>query len=321
MITPETGGSRLSRSVATAALATAALSGLSACGHDAPPDVPRCFPEAQPAAELQDHGGSLLNLDVQDGKVTGDPMVVEREVEQKVEKATVQVSVPGAYGTGFLMENDEGDTELITATHVIGSHRLSDVTVIDYQGHRTHPVSGCYTYEKKGEQVAFKANSEAVDIDIAALKLQTVIGGSALRFATHPPKRGQWLFYTNYQYDAPNGYPRNYAGMVTEAHPTQTIALTGLQAWRNNGPYNYSFYPGGSGGPAVNANGEVEGMSYAGTRKGQHLTPTALLQEPFKVVFNGTPIGQQTGLLPTESLLTSEQQLKKTFQAAKVAVP
>ncbi|HSX28735.1 MAG TPA: trypsin-like peptidase domain-containing protein [Candidatus Saccharimonadales bacterium] len=263
-------------------------------------------------------GGPLLTLPVDDHGVAGDPGALDHAIDERVKGATVLVAAPNWHGTGFLAKDSAGRTKLITAMHVIGNQKLSAITVTDQQGHSTHPVSGCYTYEKDGKQIPFQEElgEQVVDIDVAALTLKTKIGTSALTLAVHPPKRGQWVFYNNYQgQDAKVKHSSSYTGLLTSVQKNQIIALTGLQSERHAaGADNYINGPGASGGAVVNNKGEVVGESYASGK--WYKGPEELRGSPFRIVLTGQQFGDATGLLPTQSFLVSDGQLRDALNSA-----
>lgn len=235
--------------------------------------------------------------------IVGDPRNLPASVDKYLATATVEVeSYQGQFisqGSGFITRDAKGEEVVVTAAHVYDGVPLENISVTNDSGFRVGVDGGCYMFENLGRFEPFDQNHLS-DFDIAVLKLNQSIGSSILWLSQVEPRRGQWVYFKNYQEDAPIKSPATYAGIVThndESHLDLQV-LTGLQYWRDK---NYALRPGGSGGPAVNKLGQVVGMSFAASA--ETYESRAAIKYFDNVTISGLRFGRKTKLMPVEGWL------------------
>lgn len=238
--------------------------------------------------------------------VVGDPGDLAPAVDRKLARALVKVSIPDFYGSGVLTHDAHGDEVVLTAAHVTANTPINKISVSNAEGKTTHVLGGCYIFENQGRFISFGAD-HFEDLDLAVLKLARPIGGAALDLAATQPERGDWVFFKNYQMWTPIKSPATYAGIVTTdiAQTMEFNALTGLQFWRGK---NYALRGGASGGPVVNENGELVGISTASDF--EVYEGKKYLHDVDAVTISGLAVGRKTKLMPIDTFLMHENALE-----------
>jgi hypothetical protein len=175
-----------------------------------------------------------------------------RDVHEIAVHALVRIEEPGVIiGSGWLLAQTSGRPLVITARHVADAAIGSTMTVGFYQG------AGRSLVEQEAE-VVFRS----VTADIAALRLSEdpPSNARALSLAASDPARGERIVV--------GGHPMGLEFQTTEG--TITGALPGTDDTASCGVgrlclvVDAASFSGSSGGPAINAAGELVGMIWGG---------------------------------------------------------
>lgn len=266
-----------------------------------------------------------LDIKYQAGSVEGDPGVSASTAAQ-VSKSVVDISTKQWYGTGFLAKDAAGDEVVVTAAHVVRTAGLSQLTIKAQDGQKVHPTGGCYMYENRGRflDIDQTNSTEALsasntpNIDIAVLTLPHRLSRYALKLSTQPVERGDWTLLVNDSDNKPQQQTAYTGFVATTAQDKYGYrVLTGLEPLQGTDvPLDkYEAQPGASGGPIVNTEGQVVGMStYASPEEGQFLSADDL-QHYYAVKVHGAEIGPASGIVPVSAYSVSQQNLAAALQS------
>lgn len=242
--------------------------------------------------------------------IIGDPRDLSPSTDKKVENSLVEVVAGDRAGSGELVEDYKGREVVITAAHVPRHMPMNLIKVHDGNNKSSQVLGGCYMFESDGKiydpavkqsvVINGKKRKEFIspDIDIAVLILSHKIGSGVLKLAAEQPGRGDWVFFKNYQNQAPMGEPYTYGGVVVQDFdwPATYTVLSGLQYWRKT---ENSIRGGASGGPVVNRFGELVGASVGGPWSPDNQPESkAWLEDYYAVSIDGLKASPKTGLIP-----------------------
>ncbi|MEK7594579.1 MAG: serine protease [Patescibacteria group bacterium] len=263
-----------------------------------------------------------LSIPVEDGHAVGDP-IYSANINEIVSKSLVKISTDDWKGSGFLASNNKGEQVVVTAAHVVEKAKLKSLTIQTNQGESLHPDGGCYIYENKGK---FKHLSNEyktpVDTDIAILSLPGRFNNPNLRNSDQPPRRGNWVFFVNYQAQHEPGNPAIYTGVIsaTPDRPQGFSIITGAQKLRQPvSDWDISdsqVQSGASGGPVVDARGQVVGISIRGNKEGRFDDPS-LLRDYYGVTFPGAKFGRSGGFIPSTAGIVSTKVINKALASPR----
>jgi hypothetical protein len=244
-------------------------------------------------------------------------------IDDKISKGVVQISNGDYHGSGFVTLDKNGDQVIVTAAHVLGTTLLSSLDITANNEDSTHPVSGCYVYDSKGNHLKL-TNSDGKkggppDYDLAVLRPEEDLPVQPLTFSPTQAKRSKWVRFVNYQGAYPTiGFPSEYTGLVVAPDKSETglTALTGLVELTppiTNGEFEDSHLTGGaSGGPVTDRQGRVIGISTAGDKDGIYMGPSEI-KFFYNVVFPGANYGDGGGFVPVEASMTPSYLIEKAI--------
>jgi Trypsin-like peptidase domain len=257
------------------------------------PQIPTCYSEPEPymASPIRSVNPQDLIVKTKNNLPVGWEVKPPAQIIAQATQALVKIRTPDWNGTGFVVEaaDKPGVQRVITAAHVIGTATMQQLTLTTDDGRQTHPTDGCYIRETAGKAYPMKAfapqssekNNGTQDIDVAVLTLPKAITASPLRLATDDPAPGSTVHMVNYQYlhGPTNGTdpsetikgPASLNGIVTPQDSSKRAVeiVNGLQAFQY--PYMVPeavfaathIVSGASGGPVLNADGEITAMTVA----------------------------------------------------------
>lgn len=230
-------------------------------------------------------------IPVEDGVAEGDPRHVPPEIGSLVTGALLEVIVGGSTGTGFVTVNEAGEQVAVTAAHVVDGTRPRNIRLATATGDEITPIGGCVVHENGGQRTTV---AEVVDFDVAILTLPEDVTDNPLRLAQEEPNPGEYVFAIDYRGGFnPNTGPAQSTAIVAprSINTTQLRFVNGARdLGPNPSPHTFDLYhtgDGASGGPLMNSEGEVIGITTAGTKEGLHAGPDEL--EFNNVVFRGAP--------------------------------
>jgi S1-C subfamily serine protease len=265
-----------------------------------------------------------LKVPVAQGFAEGDPGIPDQSIVDHTTAALVEVATKDWKGTGFITTDpqDANKELVVTAAHVTGTASLDQLTITTQDGRRTHPTDGCYTYEDDEKFVPLgRTLGKPVDRDIAVLAINRKLTNTPLEFAHIQPKPGDWLDFVNYQ--GPYGPAKHAHGHALHKEPA---AFTGVMTPKSGIDRDQAYHvitgaqdlgpkitvgdfdrthliPGGSGGPVLNAKGEIIGTSTSGTAEGYE-TPESL-RGLYNIEFPGADNSENSGFQPTAATVIS----------------
>jgi S1-C subfamily serine protease len=234
------------------------------------------------------------------GFAKGDPLRATSSVAKTITAGLVKVVNSGndSYGTGFAVSSPSGETEIITAAHVVTGTPLKNIQIVTDSNKTSSVSNGCFIYENHGT-FADPSIDEIVDTDIAVLKLTDTRTVTPLAIASQPPSKGDCVSLINYQRDAGPGYPADYSALVAGKTGTHALQLlTGTQEMSMPATNllfdSIHLVPGASGGPVVNQAGQVVGVSTSSTRDGSYLS-VENIKTAYNINFTGAHDENKTG--------------------------
>ena len=160
-------------------------------------------------------------------------------------RAVVQLEVrQRGVGTGTVWRMDGNDALIVTNAHVLAAGHRS--------GRHAHGELRMLDGEGMEHDVAVLRRDDA--LDLALLRVAADGRMTGLRFATQTPRVGEWAFAI--------GNPWGQTGVVTRG----VISTVGAVATRDGRRVNIirsdvRLAPGNSGGPLLNAAGDVVGLN------------------------------------------------------------
>ncbi|HET9850617.1 MAG TPA: serine protease [Candidatus Saccharimonadales bacterium] len=260
-----------------------------------------------------------INLRAGSHGLVGDPGNLQPAIDWQVESAAVRIDGPVYEGSGFLTYDAEGDEVAITAAHVIADEPIKKVIVRDSVGEGSHITGGCYMFESnhRFRALGAKINMTNHYIDVAVLRLSKNIGLSTLKLAAKEPKRGDWVFFKNFQELAKPKTPVTYAGLVSsyESYPPRMEVTTGLQYWRRGSD---TIEAGASGGPVVNRLGEVVGTSVGGEYPfGLPYDSPGVLEALDSIRIKGIKTSHKTKLTPVDALVMPNALIREALASPR----
>ena len=155
-----------------------------------------------------------------------------------VRRSVVRVVTPSGVGTGWVYESGW----LLTAEHVVRGMSVIDIR---YAGADNNP--GSAKGRVRGTDRYRDLAAIEVDIDLPAL---SVASGVFTRQTAKP------VMSLGYSSNPPTGFPNVRVGVVTTAYKIQGGTLSAFET-------DATFDPGDSGGPVVDLDGRVMGISQA----------------------------------------------------------
>ena len=181
-------------------------------------------------------------------------------------------------GSGFLAIDSAGRRAVVTAAHVVGGYKHSDLELTDYYGNATGVTHGSYIIERQGCLLDPRDEYDDIgEIDVAVIYPETPIGSHTLAIGSLAA-RGTWLDVINYQMDIGKGErpafdkPAHFKCAVLDRRPDSfSSIMTGVEIERSASEslYAHVAQPAGSGGPALDVpSGVVRGIVFGG-----HFTP------------------------------------------------
>lgn len=193
------------------------------------------------------------------------------DIQSKVEAATVIVETGDGHGTGFAVRDEtSGDIFVVTAAHVVGTDGMKQISITKPDATEATVTGGCLIYDEGDMGNARFADFETdsvVEADVAVLRVNDATGLQPLTITGQTPKRGDWVGLVNHQGYAPNiDYPSSYDGLVVHSWPSEKSydILTGFGSVNTNSD---AIFGGASGGPVVNKDGGVVGLSYTALKE------------------------------------------------------
>ena len=190
----------------------------------------------------------------------------------------VRVVTPTGVGTGWVYESGW----LLTAEHVVQGMSVVDIWFADADG-SSESAKG---YVRGTDRYRDLAAIE-VDIDLASL---SVASGVFTRQTAKP------VMSLGYSSNPPTGFPNVRVGVVTTAYNIQGGTLSAFET-------DATFDPGDSGGPVVDLDGRVMGVSQASRVSGRaELLPGAGPAAGVVHLRGHRGVGPAKGWRPTEHL-------------------
>lgn len=306
--------------VVTCAVATAIVLGGSSCSildqeSETGPRIGRCFDEPIPVDEGSYRSASedpVLEYSFESSgsaikyaeHLKEDP-ISDKTVRDEAKSGIVRIVTNDSKGTGVMISSD-GTDYIATAAHVVYGQSISDLKIVNNEEEDISILSGCLVYEEDGHFYKESEEDERVaDIDFAILRVSdSEESFNGLKMAAEEPKRGEWTHFINYQGINEPGYPANYTGVVVadeDNNPNKLEITTGLNRLKmpaSVGDFeDNTIQSGASGGPVLNEQGEVVGISVSGLLDGYYETPEEL-DILYNVNIEGVEDGYNEGLMP-----------------------
>lgn len=165
-------------------------------------------------------------------------------------EVTGRSELVGWSGTGFSIKKDEEGSTILTNKHVCEAGVNASYTLTDFTGKR------------------FKATFVRVapHTDLCLLRTEALI--KPVKLAKRDARKGEHIFVVG----APRGVFPNFTDGYVSGYCFIDMAGENFEVHLRAVCTSVPIYPGNSGSPAFNDNGEVVGIMFAGRRDSEHMT-------------------------------------------------
>ncbi len=270
------------------------------------------------------HYNPPLLLNTSQSQVEGDPEALRAELATNVLESVVVVESELGTASGFITKDARGESVVVTAAHVVAPGNIEDITVYDNRRQKSTVTAGCYVFENRTGLVAPNPNdSKQAEHDIAILKLTQPLGQRTLNLSLDPPKRGEWVIFSNYQKDSLPPNIVSYSGLVLSNPPVSNYqVVTGIHGFpdRPRADANKAAHRvqgGASGGPVLDLNGDVVGELKSSDAENRSKSPGDM-QFQYDVTFNDAVYDPTTGFEPSVANITPSFYIQQALESPKL---